>query len=102
MPHTDKYYEAKVCLPDTHACLSKVPPPPALSLPPRGVPGLGLEGRQRARHQTVVLREQVVKSEKREGNAWYFLLHYSGWGKRYDEWVAQSGLVKYDADVVSA
>ena len=43
-----------------------------------------------------------MKSEKREGNAWFFLLHYSGWGKRYDEWVAQSGLVKYDADVVSA
>ena len=47
------------------------------------------------------LHEQVVKSEKREGNVWHFLLHYSGWGKRYDEWVAQSGLVKYDADVVS-
>jgi hypothetical protein len=24
-----------------------------------------------------------------------------GWGKRYDEWVAQSGLVKYDADVAA-
>ena len=47
------------------------------------------------------LHQQVVKSEKREGNNWHFLLHYSGWGKRYDEWVAQSGLVKYDADVVS-
>jgi len=76
-----------------------LPPPPRLR---RGclcwVLNAGIENAT----DTAVLREQVVKSEKREGNAWFFLLHYSGWGKRYDEWVAQSGLVKYDADVVSS
>ena len=29
------------------------------------------------------------------------VLSAQGWGKRYDEWVAQSGLVKYDADVAA-
>lgn len=41
VPHTDKYYEAK-----------------------------------------------VLKAEFREDGQWYYFLHYTGWNKKWDEWVS--------------
>ena len=50
VPHTDKYYEAK-----------------------------------------------ILKSEFRgEQGGWHHFLHYSGWNKKYDEWIEAVGLVKAD------
>lgn len=47
VPHTDKYYEAK-----------------------------------------------VLKAEYRDDKMWYYFLHYTGWNKKWDEWVEETGLQK--------
>lgn len=47
VPHTDKYYEAK-----------------------------------------------VIRAQYREDGMWYYFLHYTGWNKKWDEWVEETGLQK--------
>lgn len=43
---------------------------------------------------------KVTKCEKRE-DGWYYLLHYQGWNKKWDEWVEAGGLTKYDVKLVT-
>jgi mortality factor 4-like protein 1 len=43
---------------------------------------------------------KALKAEKRPDGVWYYLLHYNGWNKKWDEWVEAPGLVKYDAKLV--
>ncbi|CAK0783845.1 hypothetical protein CVIRNUC_007045 [Coccomyxa viridis] len=52
VPHTDKYYEAK-----------------------------------------------ILKTERRD-DMWYYLIHYAGWNKQWDEWVEQTGLHKYKKELL--
>jgi mortality factor 4-like protein 1 len=35
---------------------------------------------------------KVLKSQKRDDGQWYYLIHYIGWNKKWDEWVEASGL----------
>jgi mortality factor 4-like protein 1 len=35
---------------------------------------------------------KVLKAQKREDGQWYYLIHYIGWNKKWDEWVEQTGL----------
>eukprot|EP00803_Ostreobium_quekettii_P003125 evm.model.scf_115EXC.1 EVM.evm.TU.scf_115EXC.1 scf_115EXC:11975-14964(-) len=37
---------------------------------------------------------KILKAENRDDGVWYFYLHYTGWNKKYDEWVEESGLQK--------
>ncbi|CAD7699820.1 unnamed protein product [Ostreobium quekettii] len=37
---------------------------------------------------------KVLKAEFRDESGWYFFVHYTGWNKKYDEWVEDSGLQK--------
>ncbi|KAK9868858.1 hypothetical protein WJX84_000296 [Apatococcus fuscideae] len=53
VPHTDKYYEAK-----------------------------------------------VLKANLKEDGIWYYLLHYQGWNKKWDEWVEAPGLAKWNPALV--
>ncbi|KAK9862662.1 hypothetical protein WJX84_009810 [Apatococcus fuscideae] len=53
VPHTDKYYEAK-----------------------------------------------VLKANLKEDGVWYYLLHYQGWNKKWDEWVEAPGLAKWNPALV--
>ncbi|KAK9846588.1 hypothetical protein WJX81_007200 [Elliptochloris bilobata] len=39
---------------------------------------------------------KVTKAEKRP-DGWYYMLHYTGWNKKYDEWVEAPGLTKFNA-----
>jgi mortality factor 4-like protein 1 len=70
VPHTDRYYEAKILKGEfrfASSCSCRkgcLRPHPHLC--PRG------EGQ----------------------GGWYYFLHYNGWNKKYDEWVEEGGLVK--------
>ncbi|KAK9820555.1 hypothetical protein WJX72_011618 [[Myrmecia] bisecta] len=48
-------------------------------------------------HTDKYYEAKTLKSQKREDGIWYYLLHYQGWNKKWDEWVEAPGLVKYDA-----
>lgn len=37
----------------------------------------------------------VVQGQKREDGQWY-MLHYEGWSSKYDEWVREDEVVRYD------
>ncbi|PNW71228.1 hypothetical protein CHLRE_16g692400v5 [Chlamydomonas reinhardtii] len=41
----------------------------------------------------ILKAEFKVNADYPEGG-WYYFLHYSGWNKKYDEWVEAAGLVK--------
>lgn len=43
---------------------------------------------------------KVMKSEKRDDGLWYYLIHYKGWSKQWDEWVEAPGLRKFDPKLV--
>lgn len=34
---------------------------------------------------------KITKAELRHGSQWHYMLHYTGWGKKFDEWVEESG-----------
>lgn len=37
---------------------------------------------------------KTLKAEYRADKQWYYFLHYTGWNKKWDEWVEQAGLMK--------
>ncbi|XP_044335447.1 protein MRG1-like [Triticum aestivum] len=46
-----------------------------------------------AYHGPLLYEAKVQKTENREGERWYFV-HYLGWNKKCDEWVASDRLLK--------
>uniref|UniRef100_A0A383VIF0 Uncharacterized protein n=1 Tax=Tetradesmus obliquus TaxID=3088 RepID=A0A383VIF0_TETOB len=43
-------------------------------------------------HTDKFYEAKVLKAAKREDGLWYYLLHYTGWNKKWDEWVEETGL----------
>lgn len=43
----------------------------------------------------------IMRAQKRE-EGYFYLVHYDGWSKKYDEWVEESGLVKYNEELLKA
>lgn len=41
----------------------------------------------------------IMRAQKRE-EGYFYLVHYDGWSKKYDEWVEESGLVKYNEELL--
>ena len=47
-------------------------------------------------HGPLMYEAKCIKSELREGNkGFYYLIHYNGWNKHWDEWVPESRVLKY-------
>lgn len=42
---------------------------------------------------------KCLKAEKRDEGVWFYLVHYQGWNKSFDEWIEQQGLVPFDAEL---
>ena len=48
-------------------------------------------------HGPLMYEAKCIKSELREGNkGYYYLIHYNGWNKHWDEWVPESRVLKYN------
>mmetsp|Transcript_13654 Transcript_13654/g.29289 ORF Transcript_13654/g.29289 Transcript_13654/m.29289 type:complete len:266 (+) Transcript_13654:201-998(+) len=45
-------------------------------------------------HTDKFYEAKILKAEFREDKLWYYFLHYTGWNKKYDEWVEETGLAK--------
>ncbi|KXZ50362.1 hypothetical protein GPECTOR_16g535 [Gonium pectorale] len=45
-------------------------------------------------YEAKVLKAEFRRNAELPDGQWYYFLHYSGWNKKYDEWVEGSGLVK--------
>ncbi|MEW5306783.1 MAG: hypothetical protein WDW36_009221 [Sanguina aurantia] len=45
-------------------------------------------------HTDKFYEAKILRAEKREDKLWYYLLHYSGWNKKYDEWVEATGFTR--------
>lgn len=43
-------------------------------------------------HTDKFYEAKVLKAQFRPDGLWYYLLHYTGWNKKWDEWVEQTGL----------
>eukprot|EP00775_Hariotina_reticulata_P008142 gene8142-biopygen10003 len=43
-------------------------------------------------HTDKFYEAKVLKAQQREDGLWYYLLHYTGWNKKWDEWVEETGL----------
>lgn len=63
-------------------------PPPLVTVTTYALPIHCLWGAPFARRH---YEAKVTKAEKRDGGQWFYHLHYTGWGKDYDEWVEQNG-----------
>ncbi|CAL8461794.1 g1325 [Coccomyxa elongata] len=50
-------------------------------------------------HTDKYYEAKILKSEKRNDGVWYYLIHYSGWNKKWDEWVEAEGLTKYKKEL---
>lgn len=42
----------------------------------------------------LLLQAEFKRNMDKPDGQWYYFLHYSGWNKKYDEWVEAPGLVK--------
>mmetsp|Transcript_13980 Transcript_13980/g.24516 ORF Transcript_13980/g.24516 Transcript_13980/m.24516 type:complete len:336 (-) Transcript_13980:941-1948(-) len=51
-------------------------------------------------HTDKFYEAKILKTEYRGASGWFYFLHYTGWNKKFDEWVEEAGLVK--ADVAEA
>jgi len=48
-------------------------------------------------HGPLMYEAKCIKSELREGNkGYYYLIHYNGWNKHWDEWVPESRVLKFN------
>ena len=48
-------------------------------------------------HGPLMYEAKCMKSEVREGSkGFYYLIHYNGWNKHWDEWVPESRVLKYN------
>ena len=48
-------------------------------------------------HGPLMYEAKCIKSELRESNkGYYYLIHYNGWNKHWDEWVPESRVLKYN------
>lgn len=51
-------------------------------------------------HTDKFYEAKVLKQKKGEDGVFYYLLHYQGWNKKWDEWVEAPGIVKFDRKLV--
>ncbi|GFR44979.1 hypothetical protein Agub_g6289, partial [Astrephomene gubernaculifera] len=45
-------------------------------------------------YEAKILKAEFKRNVDWPEGQWYYFLHYSGWNKKYDEWVEATGLVK--------
>ena len=48
-------------------------------------------------HTDKFYEAKILRAQFRADGQWYYHLHYTGWNKKWDEWVEQSGLQKVSA-----